>query len=169
MNTSGVSRRIDELGRIVIPIEIRRLLNIKDGENIEFNVHNNEICLRKRSYIDNNYDFFNSISNSLSNTISGEYFITDREKIICSTNNNLINIKLNSTLLDFLNVHNQSVINNGIKSDVFSINNTVYTWPYYFENDIAGLICLYNIDDINKYKKLIKFVTSYIHHRISLS
>ena len=35
MKSTGVVRRIDELGRIVIPKEIRRNLGIRDGENIE--------------------------------------------------------------------------------------------------------------------------------------
>ena len=47
MKTTGMSRRIDEAGRIVIPIEIRQLLGIKGGDPIEIFTHNNEIVLRK--------------------------------------------------------------------------------------------------------------------------
>ena len=35
MKTTGVVRRIDDLGRIVIPKEIRKTLRIKDGESVE--------------------------------------------------------------------------------------------------------------------------------------
>lgn len=35
MKATGIVRRIDELGRIVIPKEIRRNLNIKDGDSLE--------------------------------------------------------------------------------------------------------------------------------------
>ena len=38
METTGVVRRIDELGRIVIPKEIRRTLGIKDGSSLEIYV-----------------------------------------------------------------------------------------------------------------------------------
>jgi len=37
MKATGIVRRIDELGRIVIPKEIRKTLRIKEGENLENN------------------------------------------------------------------------------------------------------------------------------------
>lgn len=36
MKTTGVVRRIDDLGRIVIPKEIRKTLRIKDGNQLKF-------------------------------------------------------------------------------------------------------------------------------------
>ena len=42
MKATGVIRRIDELGRIVIPKEIRKNLRIKEGENLEIYVDNEE-------------------------------------------------------------------------------------------------------------------------------
>ena len=47
MKTTGIIRRIDELGRIVIPKEIRRSLRIKEGENIEILIDNDNIILKK--------------------------------------------------------------------------------------------------------------------------
>lgn len=47
MRTTGMFRRIDETGRIVIPREIRKLLGIVGGDQIEIFTHNNEIVLRK--------------------------------------------------------------------------------------------------------------------------
>ena len=47
MKTTGISRRIDEVGRIVIPREIRKTFGIKGGDQIEIFTHNNEIVLRK--------------------------------------------------------------------------------------------------------------------------
>lgn len=47
MKTTGISRRIDEVGRIVIPKEIRKTLGIKGGDQIEIYTHSNEIVLRK--------------------------------------------------------------------------------------------------------------------------
>jgi AbrB family looped-hinge helix DNA binding protein len=46
MNTTGIVRRIDELGRVVIPKEIRRRFKIKDGDPIEIFVDENGIILR---------------------------------------------------------------------------------------------------------------------------
>ena len=47
MKSTGVIRRIDELGRIVIPKEIRRTLGIRDGENVEIYTENDSIILKK--------------------------------------------------------------------------------------------------------------------------
>ena len=53
MITSGVIRRIDELGRIVIPKEIRKKLRIKTGDNLEILVEGDDIVLKKYSFIEN--------------------------------------------------------------------------------------------------------------------
>ena len=54
MKATGVIRRIDELGRIVIPKEIRKNFRIKDGENIEiFIAEDDGIVLKKTSTLNN--------------------------------------------------------------------------------------------------------------------
>ena len=49
MKETGVSRRIDELGRIVIPKEIRKNLKIREGDQLEFYVEKEYVVLRKKS------------------------------------------------------------------------------------------------------------------------
>ena len=53
MKSTGVVRRIDELGRIVIPKEIRKNLRIKNGDNLEILVDGENIMLKKYSQIEN--------------------------------------------------------------------------------------------------------------------
>lgn len=45
----NISRKIDELGRIVIPIEVRKELGIKDGESLDISIINNKIILEKKT------------------------------------------------------------------------------------------------------------------------
>ena len=47
MKTTGISRRIDNVGRIVVPVEIRMMLGIRSGDPIEIFTRDNEIVLRK--------------------------------------------------------------------------------------------------------------------------
>jgi len=47
MKATGVVRRIDELGRIVLPCELRRVLNIKERDSLEIFVDENRIVLKK--------------------------------------------------------------------------------------------------------------------------
>lgn len=52
MKSTGIVRRIDELGRIVLPVELRRVLNIKEGDQIEIFRDSSDIVLRKYQPID---------------------------------------------------------------------------------------------------------------------
>ncbi|MCU5427003.1 AbrB/MazE/SpoVT family DNA-binding domain-containing protein [Bacillus cereus] len=48
MKNTGVARKVDELGRVVIPIELRRTLGIAEGTSLEFHVEGENIVLRKQ-------------------------------------------------------------------------------------------------------------------------
>lgn len=54
MKATGIVRRMDDLGRVVIPKEIRRNLGIRERDPLEIFVENGCICLRK--YDPNAYD-----------------------------------------------------------------------------------------------------------------
>ena len=47
MKSTGIIRRIDELGRVVIPKEVRRTLHIKDGDPLELYLDGTTLCLKK--------------------------------------------------------------------------------------------------------------------------
>lgn len=47
MNNTGIIRRVDELGRIVIPIEIRNSFNIKEKDTMEIYIDKDSIILKK--------------------------------------------------------------------------------------------------------------------------
>lgn len=49
MKKTGITRKLDELGRIVIPKEIRNNFKIEEGDQIEFYLNNNEIIIKKPS------------------------------------------------------------------------------------------------------------------------
>ena len=93
MTKSGITRRIDELGRIVIPKEIRINLGIREGEPLEIYVENNSIVIKKFSQVENIKDVSNKVCNIISDICKIDLIITDREKIIVTSNklNNLTN------------------------------------------------------------------------------
>jgi transcriptional pleiotropic regulator of transition state genes len=47
MKSTGIVRRVDELGRVVLPIELRRTLRIEDKDSLEIYVDGEKIVLRK--------------------------------------------------------------------------------------------------------------------------
>jgi transcriptional pleiotropic regulator of transition state genes len=47
MKSTGIVRKVDELGRVVIPIELRRTLNIEEKDSLEIYVDSEKIILKK--------------------------------------------------------------------------------------------------------------------------
>lgn len=83
MKATGVVRRIDELGRIVIPKEIRKNLKIRDGESIEIFTDNlNQIILKKYSLSEDYTIVIQSYVEAIYQTLKKEILITDRDKYI---------------------------------------------------------------------------------------
>ncbi len=48
MKSTGVVRKIDELGRIVLPSELRRVFGIREGDELEISVDGDRVILQKR-------------------------------------------------------------------------------------------------------------------------
>ena len=84
MNRTKLTRRIDGLGRIVIPKEIRDNMNVADGDLLEISVVNNEIVLSKYSKLDDKIGFIKNIASIVANNFECKIIITDRTKIIYS-------------------------------------------------------------------------------------
>ena len=47
MKSTGVVRKVDELGRIVLPVELRRILNVNEKDSLEIYVDGDRVILRK--------------------------------------------------------------------------------------------------------------------------
>ena len=52
MKETGIVRRLDELGRITLPIELRRTLNISERDSLEISVQDDRIILKKYEPVD---------------------------------------------------------------------------------------------------------------------
>ena len=83
MKATGVVRRIDDLGRIVIPKEIRRTLRIKEGDPLEiFTDREGQVILKKYSPIGELSNFATEYVESLSKITGLIAIITDRDTVI---------------------------------------------------------------------------------------
>ncbi len=83
MKATGIVRRIDELGRIVIPIEIRRSMNIREGDPLEIFVdREGEVILKKYSAIAELGDFAQGIVESLNESTGTLALLTDRDEVV---------------------------------------------------------------------------------------
>ena len=83
MKATGIVRRIDDLGRIVIPKEIRRTLRIKEGDPLEiFTDRQGEVIFKKYSPISELQTFAAEYADTLQRTSAMPIFICDRDEII---------------------------------------------------------------------------------------
>lgn len=83
MKATGIVRRIDDLGRVVIPKEIRRTLRIREGDPLEiFTDKEGEVILKKYSPIGELSDFATQYAESLHKTSGHITCIADRDTIV---------------------------------------------------------------------------------------
>ena len=83
MKATGIVRRIDDLGRVVIPKEIRRTMRIREGDPLEiFTDKDGELIFKKYSPIGELSDFAAQICDSLRKSTDGIAAICDRDSII---------------------------------------------------------------------------------------
>ena len=85
--STGIIRRIDELGRIVIPKEIRKNLRIKNGDNLEILVDGENITLRKYSQIENATDMASVYAESFYQVLKYNVIVTDTDRVIAIAGN----------------------------------------------------------------------------------
>lgn len=83
MKATGIVRRIDDLGRVVIPKEIRRTLRIREGDPLEIFVdRDGEVILKKYSPIGELGDFSREYAESLYESLQQTTLICDRDAVI---------------------------------------------------------------------------------------
>lgn len=83
MKATGIVRRIDDLGRVVIPKEIRRTLRIREGDPLEIFVdREGEVILKKYSPIGELGDFAQEYADSLYESTGHITLIADRDAIV---------------------------------------------------------------------------------------
>ncbi|MBQ8836752.1 MAG: stage V sporulation protein T [Clostridia bacterium] len=83
MKATGIVRRIDDLGRVVIPKEIRRTMRIREGDPLEiYTDREGEVIFKKYSPIGELMSFAAQYADTLNKTCGMSVIITDRDVVI---------------------------------------------------------------------------------------
>jgi len=153
MKATGVVRRVDDLGRIVIPKEIRRNLRIRDGESLEIFVDNNDIVLKKFSIMKNVDEYASNLVDSLYSLLKKSVVITDSDSVIaCSSDvkgilNKSISEKMSSCIKrreSIIEKYNKDlVITDDFSMDCKYVINTIIA-----NGDSVGLVIVFDVDEI---------------------
>ena len=182
IKSTGIVRRIDELGRVVIPKEIRKTLRIREGDTLEFLTNREELILKKFSSISLLKPNLMQICTQLSNHLERDCLIVDTDSIICvsSAKNKAILGTIMSDKMQKI-IRNRKVFTANNKGEVKTIKiyeedineyeNQIVV-PIISNGDCLGGIVVY---DFNKEKyftpmdeKLVKLSASFLAMQIDV-
>ena len=166
MKSTGITRRIDDLGRIVIPKEIRKNLKIKENEVLEIFVNNDEIILKKFSPFNDSEKVLSDYIKVINDMTGNDVIITDRDKVILSTKRleeRLLNKKLSEYVNDL--IENRSIfLSNDMKGieviDNEKIKQNYYFIPFIIDSDVIGSIIMFSGKEIDENSKSLLLIAS---------
>ena len=102
MKATGIVRRIDDLGRVVIPKEIRRTMRIREGDPLEiYTSKDGEVIFKKYSLMGGVDEFAAQLCDTLSKSTGTSVAVTDRDSVIAaagSARRDLIGKRINPQL-----------------------------------------------------------------------
>lgn len=105
MRATGIIRRVDELGRIVIPKEIRRTLKIEDGDPIEFFIEGNNIILQRYTTLSLE-EVFKDIIGDILKKRNVKYILYSKHEKLDAYPAYLLNLTCKQPLYDWTKIDN---------------------------------------------------------------
>ena len=155
-----MTRRIDELGRLVIPKEIRKNLKIRDNDQVEIIVVENKIVLSKYDNI-NKDRIVSVLLNCIRKTINRNVLLTTRSEIIDYSLNSKFEIGKKELSKNIMNI-----IENRIDVVNINSNNLLYNiYPLIINGDIYGSLIIYDNNELNSSDiSIIKFSKTFLEN-----
>ena len=166
MKSTGVVRKIDELGRLVIPKEIRKSLNIRSGEDIEIFIEEDKIVLKKYQKMLSAKENAQKYIDALTKITSDKVLITDKEIVIASTHSKETNEKIDNKTIELMN-ERKSETGKRIKIGSRIYDENYHIMPIIVDADAVGSIIILKDKEINEEDKtIVKLLNAFIQEQI---
>ena len=169
--TSGIVRRIDNLGRVVIPKEIRKTLKIKENEQVEINVLDDSIVLNKYSDIHEYDKSINNLIDIIKSVYDRDIIITNLDKIVLTTKDykDYINLELSPYLANIVDnrkdISELIPINLNLNSNMSDIKVSYSIKSIIVNGDMIGLLILLSNTNLeNSDLKLLQLMSLYLEN-----
>lgn len=159
MKATGIVRRIDDLGRVVIPKEIRRTMRIREGDPLEiFTNPDGEVIFKKYSPIGELSNFANQYAEVLNKTTGYPVIVCDRDHVITvagAPKKELLERRVSPTLEDLMEnrrVYEYKNANDARKfQPVEGVDKfAVVAAPIIASGDVYGSIMLLSSDELSQ-------------------
>ena len=168
---SGIVRRIDNLGRVVIPKEIRKTLKIKENEQVEINVLDDSIVLNKYSDIHEYDKSINNLIDIIKSVYDRDIIITNLDKIVLTTKDykDYINLELSPYLANIVDnrkdVSELIPVNLSLNSNMSDIKVSYSIKSIIVNGDMIGLLILLSNTNLeNSDLKLLQLMSLYLEN-----
>lgn len=169
--TSGIVRRIDNLGRVVIPKEIRKTLKIKENEQVEINVLDDSIVLNKYSDIHEYDKSINNLIDIIKSVYDRDIMITNLDKIVLTTKDykDYINLELSPYLANIVDnrkdISELIPVNLSLNSNMSDIKVSYSIKSIIINGDMIGLLILLSNTNLeNSDLKLLQLINLYLEN-----
>lgn len=166
MKCTGVIRRIDELGRIVIPKEIRKSLAIREGESLEIFTEEDKLILKKYSKFENYQENINDIVSQIAMVFHLDINIYDRDKLIVSSNEKFKNLQFENEFNKIILERKETILED-VKIENESIR--LYCKPIIVLSDVVGIIAIKINNNIEEVTKVASFLALIIAKKLDIS
>ena len=160
MKATGIVRRIDDLGRVVIPKEIRRTMRIREGDPLEiYTDRDGEVIFKKYSPIGELHSFAAEYAETLQKTSGMPIFICDRDAVVAvsgASKREYLDRKISHALEEIIESRLLYQRDNGRETIPLTDDGSHYVscaMPIIAEGDITGAIISawqYDVPQSNK-------------------
>jgi AbrB family transcriptional regulator (stage V sporulation protein T) len=149
MSVTGIVRRIDELGRIVIPKELRRTMRLNEGDEMEITAHGDNIMLRKFSSFETIGAGATAIAKLLVESTGADVLFVNSSSVTMAEGKNkrkFSGAKLGSEFSEIIKSRKSSVLHGeDVRSILENVENSccyAVTEPVVVGGDFAGALVL---------------------------
>lgn len=162
MNQIGSIRRLDELGRIVIPKEIRKELRIKSGDNFEIYLNGQDIILKKHSPLESFKELSHSISQTIYTKLKKDILIISGETIIENTIKEIKEKNISDELYNLFSTRQTTLFHSKkiYLTENYLINKDLIISPLNVGGDILGAIIVVGENLTEEIKNITEVLTS---------
>lgn len=150
MRATGIVRRIDDLGRVVIPREIRRTMRIREGDPLEiFTDKDGSITFKKYSILGDMSDMVGTVMKTLDIVLNRPIAITDRDTVTNATGKsarNIVNKYISHELAELLNERSEKLSCSIPICENMNNVQVVCFFPIISEGEVIGSIAILEND-----------------------
>ena len=167
MKTTGIVRRIDELGRIVIPKEVRKRLKIDSGDLVDIYVDDVNVILTKFHPLDHDAKIISSFCDSLKSTYNVDIVVTNLDSVIYSTINEVeVGKALEGEFLKRINSFLEKEISSFNKVNItedYCIDKGAIIYNIAINQEIYGYLIILDNMISKKQKDIASFILDYLN------